>query len=205
MVQGLLRRISWGEPQLLALWLGPGERGRPLGWKSGVTRRGASPSLPLPVCLGALLGGVTDKRPRALATVLCLLGAAFGGLGASGEGRAGMGRTATGSPGRRRQRRRLRGRRRRRLAPRQRKSPASGRRRARLRRKEPCSKSLGQAQPAALDRNRCVDYQDPVRAGPPHPPAAPRARWDTWWSPKPHPSFGVPVKCTLLRRVLCTF
>lgn len=78
-VQGLLRRISWGEPQLLALRLGPGERGRPFGWKSGVTRHGASPSLPLPVHPGALLGGVTDKRPRALATGPCLVGAAFGG------------------------------------------------------------------------------------------------------------------------------
>lgn len=45
---------------------GPESGGRPTGWKSGITRHGASLPLPGPVCPGAPRSGVTDERPRAL-------------------------------------------------------------------------------------------------------------------------------------------
>lgn len=96
-----------------------------------------------------------------------------------------MGRPAAGSRGRCRQRRRLRGRRQRRRIPGRRKAPAYGRRRTSPRRKVSRPKNAAeggacsQAQPTTWKSDCCVQYQDPVRAEPPHPLVAPPTHWGT--------------------------
>lgn len=119
--------------------------------------------------------------------------------------KVGMGRAAAGSPCRCRQRRRLPGRRRRRRALGRRKAPAYDRRRTRPRRKEPVSESLRQAHPAAWKSNYCVEYQDPVRAGPPpHGGGVPRPLGNLVGSPALRGSWCLQLKAPCAP-VACTF
>lgn len=180
---------GWARRAEGARWAGnPGSRaaGRPR----------PSPSLRGP---GALLGGVTDGRPGALATgPFCPPGAALGGH-RRGRRRSGMGRAAAGSPRRRGQRRRLRGRRRRRRrVPRRRKAGACGRKRARRRREEPCLERPGQAELTTWDSGCSAECPDPVRAAP-----QPRRR-GTWRGPKPSPGLSVLSPMCALAQRACT-
>lgn len=147
----------------------PGERGAPYGVeiRDHAPRGVTAPPRP------CVPGGSAQWRhrraaPRPWLPALCPPGVALGGHRRSRR-RVGMGRAAAGSPGRRGQRRRLPAGRRRR-APRRRRARLC-RRRARPRRRQPASESPGQGGPAAGESGCSAESQDPVRAGPPHPPA----------------------------------
>lgn len=188
---------SWGRRRWpLEPRLRPGERGCPTGWKSGITRHGASLPLPRPARPGAPRGGVTEERPSALGYRPFVLWARRSvGTGAAGDWRAwdaqppaprvvagsdagcwpGGGAETPGGGGL--------------------ESAVAGGRAPGFRR---LPRALGRWGPAAGERGSGSEFQDLVRAGPPHPRAA---------SPPAGVPGGVPntswvsvsvVKCALL-------